>query len=118
MVGEREVLVDGLDPERTGLARGRDRHGVPVEEQLARVGVEDARDDLDQGRLAGAVVPDDRVHLVRAQREVSGAQRDDPAESLLDVARLEQERRGHRPILRESGRMLITPSGRAPLGTR
>ena len=38
VVGEREVLVDGLDPELTRLARVRDRDGPVVQAQLAAVG--------------------------------------------------------------------------------
>src|SRR5439155_20600536 len=47
-------------------------------------------DDLDQGRLAGPVVADERVHLLRPEREVTLAQRDDTPEVLLDVPRFEQ----------------------------
>ena len=90
MVREREILVDGLDAELTCLARVCDGDRPAVDCDLAGVGLEDPGDDLDQGRLAGPIVADERVHLVRPQREVSLAQRDDPPEVLLDVPRFEQ----------------------------
>src|SRR5262249_46571555 len=57
---------------------------------LAGVGVEDPGDDLDQRRLAGAIVADERVHLVRTQREVALSECDHAPEVLLDVACIEQ----------------------------
>src|SRR5439155_3707119 len=53
-------------------------------------GVVHAGDDLDQRRLAGTVVADDRVHLVRPEREAPVAQRDHTAEPLLDRPGLEE----------------------------
>ena len=65
LVRERKILVDGLDAELARFARVRDGDRFAVDRDLAGVGMVDARDDLDQRRLAGAVVADDRVHLVR-----------------------------------------------------
>src|SRR5207237_5939402 len=91
-------------------------------QELAGVGVVDARDDLDQRRLAGAVVADDRVHLVGAEREVGVAEGIHATEVLLDPARLEERRlvcgRRHRPTIaaRRAGRQARPAplSGRCP----
>src|SRR6266536_4611056 len=88
--GKGEILVDRLDAEPPCLARVRDGERLALEPELAAVCVVDPRDDLDQRRLAGAVVADDRVHLVVGEREVPVAKRDEAAEVLLDSLRLEQ----------------------------
>ncbi len=64
IVAQGEVLVDRLDAEVLGVARAADRGLLPVEQDLAGVGGERAGQDLDQGRLAGAVVAEQRHHLV------------------------------------------------------
>ena len=83
---EREVLVDGVDAER---ARVDDRlaadTGLPKTEIVARVGLVEAREDLDQRGLAGAVVADQAEHLALAQVQAHVAQRRDRAEALGDV---------------------------------
>jgi hypothetical protein len=61
VVGEGEVLVDGRDPQGAGCLRAVDPHRPVVELVGSRVGVDDPGDDLDQGRLAGAVVTDRAV---------------------------------------------------------
>src|SRR5262249_36554698 len=90
VVGEGEILIDGLDPEQPRFPRIGDRHALAVEQQLAGVRLVNARDDLDQGRLPGAVVSDDGVHLVWSQREIGTPERNDAAEVLLDVPGLEK----------------------------
>ena len=54
----------------------------------------DPGDALDEGRLAGAVVADERHDLARTYLEVDIRQRLHRAEALGDVARLEHRRRG------------------------
>ena len=66
VVAEREILVDDLDPELGRVLRAADRDLLAVEEHLALVHRVDAGDALDQRRLAGAVVADERHHLARA----------------------------------------------------
>ena len=68
VVAQREVLVDGRDPERGRLVRGPDLHRLAVERCLAGVARLGAGDRLDQGRLAGAVVADERDDLARLRR--------------------------------------------------
>ena len=51
------------------LGEVRDVH-VQAERARARVGLEHAREHLEQGRLAGAVRPDERDLVAAVQREV------------------------------------------------
>ena len=93
VVAEREVLVDDLDPEPGGVLRAVDRDRLAVEEHLALVDRVDPGDALDQRRLAGAVVADERHHLACADLEVDVRQRLHGAEDLRDSADLEKGRR-------------------------
>ena len=128
VVRERQVLVDDLDPERRGVARPRDRHSLSLEVDLALVEGIDPGDPLDQGRLAGAVVADERHDLARPDFEVDLVERLHGAEALRDAGAVEDRRRpGGRPLFRSSaasrsgaGAVLILPSsesGGAPEGT-
>ena len=84
VVAEREVLVDDLDPEPRRVLRAVDRDLLAVEVHVAVVDRVDPGDALDQRRLAGAVVADERHHLARADVEVDVGQRLDRAEALRD----------------------------------
>ena len=103
VVAEREVLVDGLDPERCGLARGADPHRAPLPEDLPRVGRMDPGDALDRHRLAGAVVADQRGHLARAGSR--GRRRRAPA-----PARSSSRRRGGEGEALRRSRVLVIES--------
>ena len=90
VVGERERLVDRLDPVRLGVARVVDRDRLAVDEDLARVG----RDARRTGRGSGSTC---RRHCRRParrprRREVDGHTLDgmDAAERDLDVAHLDE----------------------------
>ena len=52
-------------------------------------------DDLDQRRLAGAVVAEERHHLAGGHGEGHSAQRLDRAEALADLGELEERQGGH-----------------------
>src|SRR4051812_13714873 len=99
---EREVLVDGLDPERARLERRADRHLAALEEDLARVRRLHAGERLDERRLAGAVVAAERHDLSRVDGEARAAQRADAPEALDEAAGLEQ-RLGHGQALLPAG---------------
>src|SRR6185437_8999923 len=90
VVAEREILVDDLDPEARRDLRAADVHLAPLEEDLAVVRHVRAGDALDQRRLAGAVVADERHDLARTQLEVDVGERLDRAEGLRDPAELEK----------------------------
>ena len=87
---EREVLVDGLDPQAARVERRVQLDRLALEEDLAGVGLVDAGQRLDQRRLAGAVVADERDDLVGVDGEARAAQRADAAEALDDLLGFEQ----------------------------
>src|SRR5215216_4069272 len=95
---QRQVLVHGLDAELAGRHRVRDGDLAALEPDLAAIGGEGARQDLDQRALAGPVVADQGRHLPRVDGEVDAPQRPDAAEALRDAARL-QQRFAHRRLL-------------------
>ena len=70
VVAEREVLVDDLDPERGRVARAVDRRPARPRSRSRPRRRRGSGDALDQRRLAGAVVADERHHLARAHLEV------------------------------------------------
>ena len=84
---QREVLVDDGDAvvDRVGH-RAPLRQHLAEDQHLTFVGAMDAGDDLDGRRLAGPVVPDDRVHLTGVRIEGDVLQGGDGAEVLLDAA--------------------------------
>ena len=66
--------------------------GCAVDEHLAGVGPDDAAEELDQRRLAGAVLAHQRPHLAGAQRDVAVAQRAHGAVGLRCAAQLDERR--------------------------
>ena len=90
VVAEREILVDDLDPELRRVLRAADRDRLAVEQHLAVVHPVDAGDALDERRLAGAVVADERHDLARPNLEVDVGQGLHGAERLRDAAKLEE----------------------------
>ena len=119
-VDQREVLVDGVDAFRARVVDAFRRVGLAVQEHLARVLLLEAAEDLDQRRLAGAVVAEQAEHLALAQVQVDVAQRGHRAEALGDVLDAQDVVRSrHRPDdrLRRYGPVVIshfgTPCARA-----
>ena len=90
VVAEREVLVDGRDPQCGRVLGLGDRDLLAVEADRAVVGGVDAGDRLHQRRLAGAVVADEADDLAGVDGEVDPVQRLDRAESLADSLQLEE----------------------------
>ena len=64
---DHRLLVDGSDAEALRILRGGDADRRAVDEDLAAVLALDAGHDLDQGRLAGAILAQQRVDLAAAQ---------------------------------------------------
>jgi hypothetical protein len=89
---EVELLVDRGHARRLRVARPMERDRLAVDLHRAVVVVEHAREHVDEGRLAGAVLAEQRVHLAVAQLEVDAAQRVHAAEALGDPAHAEQWR--------------------------
>ncbi len=103
VVGQRQVLVDDLDPESSGVARSVDVDGLALDENLAFVERIDAGNALDQRRLAGAVVADEGHHLSSAHLEVDLVERLHGAERLRGVSHFKERGVGHEALVR-SGR--------------
>jgi hypothetical protein len=97
IVREREVLVDDLDAESGRVPRAVDRHRLPLEPNLALVEGMDPDHALDQRRLSGAVVADERHHLAATDLEVDPVERADRPEGLRHADALEQRGVSHRP---------------------
>ena len=106
---EQQLLIDGRDPGALGfLGRGEARR-APVDQDLAGVRLIDAGDDLDQRRLARAVLAEQRVNLAGADVERDAAQRAHAGKALLEVAHLEQ--RGGRRRRRAHAASVACDSG-------
>jgi hypothetical protein len=88
-----ELLVDDADAELLRMAWAGDAYGLAVEQEFARVRRVDARKQLHERRLAGAVLSDEGEHLAVAQVETHVLQRPYPWEALRDAAHLKQRRR-------------------------
>ena len=94
---ESEVLVhegQALSVQSTGVD-GRSEMSAVDEDLAPRVGAVDAADELDQGRLAGAVLSDQGVDLAAFEREVGVVEHRDARERLGQPAHL-QPGRGRR----------------------
>ena len=91
--GEVELLVDDRDAEVLGLGRIMDLHRLAVDADLAGIALICAGQDLDEGRLAGAVLAGERHHLAGVEGQVHVVEGLDAAEPLADSARLEEWRR-------------------------
>ena len=105
IVGKRQRLVDRLDAERLGIARIVDVDFLAVDEDLAVVALVGAGQDLDQRRLAGAVVAekaDDFAGIKIDRRMVDGL---DAAEGDRDVAHLDQRRAAFASVSRTALRL-------------
>src|ERR1700722_16850067 len=85
------MLIDHAEPEPVRIARAGDLLLARAHDQLAVVGPVIAHDAFDQGRLAGAILAEQRMHGAghHAQRHV--VERDEVAEALRDVQRLDAE---------------------------
>jgi hypothetical protein len=62
--------MDHADPFAHSIARISEADGLPIDPDLARVGVEEAEKDVHQGRLARAIFPEEAVHLALLHGEV------------------------------------------------
>ena len=98
-VGEdRRLLVDRRDPVALRVGRALERHLLAVAADRPGVRRVDAGHDLDQRRLAGAVLAQQRVHLARVERQRHVGERLGGVEALGDALELE-DRRGHGGLL-------------------
>ena len=82
VVAERQILIDDLDAAAGGPRRPRERGRAAIDKQLAGRGREVAGHDLDEGRLAGAVVPHQTDHFAGRDRQRDIIERVNGAEVL------------------------------------
>ena len=94
---QRRVLVDRGQALGPGLGRAAQQHRLAVDGDGAAVVAQHAGQDLDQGRLAGAVGPEQGVDLAGGDRQVDRPQGDHRAERLGHGGRL-QERLCHQRV--------------------
>ena len=92
-IGEEErLLVDCRDAVALRLGGAADRDRLAGQEDLAAVRLVDAGHDLDQRRLAGAVLAEERVHLAGMEGQRDGLERLGRGKALGDVANFEDRR--------------------------
>src|SRR4249920_471332 len=92
VVRESQRLVDRLDPEGLGVAGIRDGHGLPLDQDLSRVGRVGARQRSDQRGLAGAVAAHQPHDLARIQVYGDAVDGMHAAERDPDIAHLDERR--------------------------
>ena len=78
---EPEVLVHHPDPRVERLPRIREPDRIAVEQDLALVGPVEAREDVRERALAGAVLAEQRVNLTDRRLEVDAVVRNDARET-------------------------------------
>ena len=83
------MLVHHPDPVIDRVARGVDSDALAVQADLTLVRVVEAVEDVHEGRLAGAVLTEQRVNLSLAQVEIDVVVRHDPGKALRDSQKLE-----------------------------
>jgi hypothetical protein len=113
---QRGLLVDDRDPRRLRHRRTMQRDLLAIDRQGARVRLVYPGQDLHQGRLARAVLPDEGVHLPWVQLDGSVQQRVHGAEGLRGVA--QHQHRPETPRRARGGRPgpghLVSPAARDP----
>ena len=86
---QRRVLVHSADPELERPPRRRDGRLDPLDADPAGVGAEQAGQNADQRRLAGAVLAEQAVHLAGAEGQVDVVVREHSGERLRDPDQLD-----------------------------
>src|SRR6476619_2242771 len=87
--------------------RRADAHLPALPGDLARGRLDDAVEDLDEGRLAGAVLAEERVDLAAPDREVDAVVGEEPAVALGDAAERDE---GSAAPVRSRGHRITGPS--------
>ena len=89
---EERLLIDGGDAMALRLGGAADDDRLAGQANLAAIGLIDAGHDLDQRRLAGAVLPEKGMHLAGIERQRDGLERLRGAETLGNVMDFEDGR--------------------------
>ena len=98
IIDKRKGLVDRLDADSPSVLRRGEMHLFATEHDPAGGWGVNARDTLDQGRLPGTVISDNRRDLAAASPDGDIADGMDSAEPLSDVINEQEDvsRTGHR----------------------
>ena len=89
IVGERKVLVDGLDPHGARVNGTVEVDGLTLKANFTMARPKIAGDDLHERRLPGAVVAHQADHLAGGNLHVNVMQRADRAELLADTSQFQ-----------------------------
>ena len=81
---QHEMLVDHADPESNGFRGRLDLHRLAVDEDLAAVRLAEPVQDVHQGCLAGAVLPQQSENLALSALETDTVVCQDSRESFCD----------------------------------
>ena len=103
------------EPEPADCVRGLTRHVMPREENAAVVGPVVAGDHVEEGRLAGAVRPDDPEDLARRHREAHVRHSGESAEALGHALELQDRGRVAHACARRIRMRVAMPA--SPSGT-
>ena len=106
-----ELLVDDRDAELRGVARAVDGDRLAVDQDLAGVRLQRAREDLDHRALAGAVLAEQAEHDAGADGTAEVVEREHPRIALHEVAHDEERLVAGRDLDGAGERHLVT--GRA-----
>ena len=87
---EAELLEDRADALLTGVVHGPEVRGRAPEPHLALVGLQRARDDVDEGRLAGAIFAEEHVDFSGEQVEIDVIESLHAGKPLAQCAQAEQ----------------------------
>ena len=97
---EHEVLVDHGQPGEHGIARVVEADRLAVDADLPLVRVVQPKEDVHQGRFAGAVLAEQGVDLALAHGELDPIVGDDAGEPLDDPPHLDRGRRCPASVIR------------------
>ena len=92
------LLVDDTDPQSHGVAGAEQADRVAAHHEFALVGAIDAGDDLDERRLAGAVLAEERVDRAFGEGQRDTLEGFDAGEELAHTTGFERDFR-HEPAL-------------------
>ncbi len=91
------MLMDHADPGGAGIARTANGQALALQANLAFIGQVDPGEDVHQGRLAGAVLAQQRVYLAALQLQADAVEHRALAEALAQPAQFQEHRgRGRR----------------------
>ena len=107
---EIDFLVDRADAHRARLAGRADIDGAAVDANFALVAANRAGHDLDQRRLAGAVLSHQRMHFAGLDAEIDAIQRPHAGKRLGNAEHFDPRRQGLRHARRRGCQGEIAPS--------